>query len=205
MSGRTGPVAVETFWDHFTQVAEVAPAEPKPLHPVPQPDLALVDQVAALIRAAKKPMIFVGGGAVKARAEIRALAERLGIPVVAHRAGLGVLDPRHPMAMTLSEGWEIWQDTDLLIGIGTRLEGPGWRWGGLPNGRKLVRVDIDPAEMRRTRPDIGLVTDAALGAAALLACFPDGSTDHPPSRAAEVAAARAALAPRISARVRRSA
>jgi acetolactate synthase-1/2/3 large subunit len=195
LSGRNGPVAVENFWDHFTQQAEVAPAEPKPLYPVPPADPALAATAAALIKAAKKPMIFVGGGAIAARAEITALAERLGCPVAAHRAGLGVIDPTPPHPRTPAPRRPPRQATDLLIGIGSRLEGPGWRWGGAPAGRKLIRIDIDPAEMRRTRPDIALVTSAAAGTAALLSAIGPGTPD--PNRTTEIAAARAALAPKI--------
>ncbi len=196
LSGRTGPVAVETFWDHFTQEAEITPADPKPLYPVPQPDPVLIDEAVKLILSARKPMIFVGGGAVKAGPIIQALAEHLGCPVGAHRAGLGVLDADHPLAVTLAQGWPLWAETDLLIGIGTRLEGPGWRWGGLPGGRKMIRIDIDPAEMRRTRSDVSLVTDASLGAAALLQALGFNRT---PNRAADIAAARAEIAPKIDA------
>jgi len=39
-----------------------------------------------------------------------------------------------------------------MIGIGTRLELPEWRWSYRPAGLKVVRIDIDPAEMRRFRP-----------------------------------------------------
>jgi acetolactate synthase-1/2/3 large subunit len=66
---------------------------------------------------------------------------------------------------------KLWQHTDLAIGIGTRMEQPLWRWTFRPAAVKWARIDIDPAEMRRFKPDIGIVADAQLGVAALLAAL----------------------------------
>jgi hypothetical protein len=77
--------------------------------------------------------------------------------------------------------------TDLLIGIGTRLDVPTARWGGMPPGAKLARIDIDPAEMHRVRADVPIVADAADGAHALLAAVqPKADTE----RAALIAQAK---------------
>jgi acetolactate synthase-1/2/3 large subunit len=194
--GRPGPVAVEMFWDHFGMPAEVAPAEPKPALPVPTPDPVALAAAVKLIAAAKKPMIFVGGGAADAGPEIRALAERMGVPVVGHRSGLGVLPASHPLSLSLAGGWSLWQDTDLLIGIGSRLEGPAFRWGGIRSGVATIRIDIDPVEMRRLRPDVFVLADAAEGAAALLAAL---GGEAVADRTAEVAASRDAFTAKVDA------
>jgi len=47
-----------------------------------------------------------------------------------------------------------------MIGIGTRLEAPSWRWPWQPPGLKTIRIDIDPSEMTRLAPDVGIVGDA---------------------------------------------
>jgi acetolactate synthase I/II/III large subunit len=57
----------------------------------------------------------------------------------------------------------------LVVGIGTRLEVPTGRWGGLPAGLKLARIDIDPVEMRRLRVQVDIVADCAAGTKALTA------------------------------------
>jgi acetolactate synthase-1/2/3 large subunit len=62
----------------------------------------------------------------------------------------------------------LWPETDLMIGIGTRLELPGWRWPYRPAGQKSIRIDIDAAEMRRFTPDAWVVADAAAATAALV-------------------------------------
>src|SRR5262249_32543374 len=123
-SGRPGPVALEMPWDRFAAQAEVTPQEPLPRHPNPTPDPELLAQVAKLAAAAKAPMLWVGGGAVHAAAEIKALAERLGAPVVSFRSGRGILDDRHPLGLTIPAAYKLWKETDLLIAFGTRLEVP---------------------------------------------------------------------------------
>src|SRR6202042_3703113 len=64
----------------------------------------------------------------------------------------------------------LWPHTDLMIGIGTRLELPTMsRWPFKPDGLKSVRIDIDPSEMRRFTPDAAIVADAQAGTRELLA------------------------------------
>lgn len=168
-SGRPGPVALEVPWEQFSAAAEVTPQEPLPKRPAPLPDPEKIDALAALIATAKAPMIWVGGGALHAEAEILALAERLGCPVVSHRTGRGIVDDRHPLGLTVAAGLRLWKETDLLIGFGTRLDVPFGRWGASMPGLKTARIDIDPAEMRRLKVDIGIVADTADAAKALTA------------------------------------
>ena len=89
MSGRRGPVALEMPWDQFTATAEVTPRDPLPPTPAPTPDPEKIAAMAKLLDGAKAPMLWVGGGALHAAAEIKALAERTGAPVVSFRAAAG--------------------------------------------------------------------------------------------------------------------
>ena len=75
MSGRRGPVALEMPWDVFTQRADVGASKVFDPFPAPQPDPDRIKEAAALIAASKRPMIFVGSGAIHAREEILELAE----------------------------------------------------------------------------------------------------------------------------------
>ena len=134
-SGRPGPVAVEMPWDMFPAIADVTPMDPlgKRANPLPDPDK--IAALARLVDAAKAPMIWVGGGAVDAGPEILALAEKIGAPVVSFRMGKGVVDSRHPLSLNTIGGFELWdKNTDLLIGIGTRLDVPIARWVPAPAG-----------------------------------------------------------------------
>jgi acetolactate synthase-1/2/3 large subunit len=188
LSGRRGPVALEMPWDQFTATAEVTPQDPLPLHPNPTPDPERIDALAKLLNGAKAPMLWVGGGALHAAAEIRALAERIGAPVVSFRGGRGIIDDRHPLGLTIPAGYRLWPETDLLVAFGTRLEVPTGRWGKLPAGLKIARIDIDPAEMPRLKVDIGIVADTVDAARGLTAAVAPRSD---PERAAAIARAKA--------------
>ena len=169
MSGRRGPVSLEMPWDQFGATAEVTPQDPLPQFPNPEPDPEKIEALARLLNAAKAPMIWVGGGALHAAPQILALAERIGAPVVSFRGGRGIVDDRHPLGLTIPAAYKLWPETDLLVAFGTRLEVPTMRWGKMPAGLTVARIDIDPAEMSRLKVDIGIVADTADAARALTA------------------------------------
>ncbi|SHJ73594.1 acetolactate synthase, large subunit [Bradyrhizobium lablabi] len=171
LSGRRGPVALEMPWDVFTQRADIGPAKPFEPLPAPQPDRERIKAAAALIAGSKTPMIFVGSGAIHAREEILELAEMIDAPVVAFRSGRGIVSNAHELGLTMAAAYRLWPQTDLMIGIGTRMELPAssFRWPFQPSGLKSIRIDIDPAEMRRLTPDAAVVADARAGTSELLA------------------------------------
>ncbi len=167
-SGRVRPVAVEAPWNVFGMAAEVAPVAPALPVPPPRPDPAGVNAAARIIASARRPLIMVGAGALDAAAEVLELARLLQAPVTAHRSGKGIVGEDSPYGLPPVAAWRYWREADLLLGIGSRLELQYLRWRWFPQGLRVVRVDIDPTEMVRLRPEVGLVTDAALGARALL-------------------------------------
>ena len=192
VSGRPGPVAVEMPLDMFPAVADVTPVEPLGKRAAPVPDGDRIAALAKLVNAARAPMIWVGGGANEAGPEVLALAEKIGAPVVAFRTGKGVVDSRHPLSLTTVAGFKIYDHTDLLIGIGTRLDVPVARWAPAPAGLKMARIDIDPAEHRRLTVNVPIVADAAEGTRALTALVE--RNDRPAWRKAVAEAKAAALA-----------
>ncbi|WP_458756154.1 thiamine pyrophosphate-dependent enzyme [Afipia sp. TerB] len=169
MSGRRGPVALEMPWDVFTQCTDVRPVAPFDVIAAPSPDHDRVKDAARLVTQSNNPMIFVGAGAFDAADEILELAELIDAPVVAFRSGRGIVSNAHELGLTMAAAYRLWPQTDLMIGIGTRLELPSWRWPYRPAGQKSVRIDIDPAEMIRFTPDAAIVADARDGTSALLA------------------------------------
>jgi len=170
MSGRRGPVALEMPWDIFTAGAEVAAAKVFETFPAPLPDADHVKDAAMLIAASKRPMIFVGSGAIDAREAVLELAETIDAPVVAFRSGRGIVSNAHELGLTMAAAYRLWPETDMMIGIGTRLELPTMtRWPYQPDGLKSVRIDIDPVEMRRYPPNVAIIADAKAGTRALAA------------------------------------
>jgi acetolactate synthase-1/2/3 large subunit len=167
MSGRRGPASIEMPWDVFTQRAAVAPLAPLAPVAAPEPDPDRVAAAAKLIAASRAPMIFVGGGALDAGDEVLDLAELIDAPVVAFRSGRGIVSNAHELGVGMAAAYRLWPQTDLMIGIGTRLELPDWRWPFKPAGLTSIRIDIDASEMRRFTPDAAIVADARAGTAAL--------------------------------------
>jgi acetolactate synthase-1/2/3 large subunit len=165
--GRIRPVAIEAPWDIFGMKAELTMTAPLAVPAPPAPDPDLVAAAAKLIASATRPLISVGAGALHAGEEILQLAKLLQAPVTAHRSGKGVVSDDSPYGMSSVAAYEYWKDADLLIGIGSRLELQHFRWRWRPRDLKTVRLDIDPTEMVRLRPDVGIVADSAAGTTAL--------------------------------------
>ena len=192
-SGRPGPASLEMPWEVFTQRAPVRPQPPLDPIPPPEPDADVIAEAARLLRTARTPMIFVGGGALHASEAITALCEDLQAPAVPWRSGRGIVDERHPLGFTCASGARLWPQCDVAVVIGTRFELLDMRWRWRPPGLKLIRIDIDPAEMRRLPADIGIVADADAGTRALLAAISRGGPEigDRPTRIAEAKAATA--------------
>lgn len=166
-TGRPRPVAVEMPWDVFAARAPVRPIEPPASYPQVQPDPELIEQAARLLAGARNPMIMVGSGAQHAAAEVLELAELLQAPVVPLRSGRGVVSDEHHLGFTCASGFQRWRDTDVLIGIGSRLELTWFRWPKPPQAPALVNIDIDPTQMPRLRPAVPVVGDARVATRAL--------------------------------------
>jgi acetolactate synthase-1/2/3 large subunit len=164
-----GPAAVELPADvlrlPFTSndARETEALDPQPLDP---------DAIAGAVRLlehANRPMIIVGAGAINAGAELHAIAERLGAPVVSHLQGRGILDSRHPLSIGRAEAFRLWRDVDVILAVGTRFHSPRRRWGLRP-GQRVVRIDFDPAQFQRgASPDVAILADARAALAAIVA------------------------------------
>jgi len=194
--GRPGPAVLEMPWDVFTQRAAVTAVAPYTGPLVPPPDTDVAESAARLIAASRLPMIFVGGGAQGAADSVLELAELLDAPVVGFRSGRGVVSDAHELGLNIAAAWRLWPKTDLVLGIGTRLEVPGWRWPWRPAGQKTIRLDVDPLEMSRAPPDIAILADAEAGCRALLAALRKVAL-HRGSRRAAIREARVAAEAQI--------
>jgi acetolactate synthase-1/2/3 large subunit len=167
-SGRRGPVSVEMCWDTMAKPCDADGATAFSPAVLPELDADSVAEAVAAIASAKKPMIMCGEGAQHASEEVTALAELLNAPVTAFRSGRGVVPEDHDLGVSSVVARLLFDDVDLLIGVGSRLEMIYMRWRSMARyerkvqgGPKLIRIDIDPSEMQRFQPDIGVVGDSA--------------------------------------------
>jgi acetolactate synthase-1/2/3 large subunit len=168
-TGRPRPVALEMPWDVFGMVAPVDALAPAAAAPAAEPDGELIEHAVRLLRDAANPMVMVGSGAQHAAQEVLDLAELIQAPVVPFRGGRGIVSDEHPLGFTCASGFKRWPHTDLLIGIGSRLELQWFRWPDQPPGLKIINIDIDPTQTARIRPDVAIVGDAQVAVRQLAA------------------------------------
>src|SRR5258708_6565578 len=166
-AGRPRPVGLEIPPDVLALETEVA----LPAADISPDEAAIdaeqIDKAAALLVDAKKPLLFVGGGAIGAAEEVLAIAEMLEAPVVSYTGGKGIVSDRHYLAQSALAGHELWREADIVLAVGTRLHPPQVRWG-VDVDLKLIRIDIDPTEVTRIqKPALGIVADAKAALAAL--------------------------------------
>jgi thiamine pyrophosphate-dependent acetolactate synthase large subunit-like protein len=180
-SGRPRPVHLEIPLDVLEEHAEVEIVEPIRA-PRATPDASALDAAAARLTGGLRPAIIAGGGARGAAAEVRALAERLGAPVVCTINGKGVFPEDHPLSagagLTRAATRELVEDSDLVLVVASGLS-PAEQWlGPLPLAGKMVRVDIDADQVvTGAVPAVAVVGDAAPALAGLLSRLGEGIAD----------------------------
>jgi acetolactate synthase-1/2/3 large subunit len=196
---RPGPAMVEALTEVLTAPAE----DPKPrVTPIalPAPDPAALDRVVRLLEGARAPLLFAGGGARSAAAEVAALAEALDAPVVTSFNGKGVLPPGHPLhAGSFQEQpavRRLIEESDVCVALGTRFaEEYTSHWAiGFPEA--LVQVDLNAERIGRNYPvREGVVADARLFCRALVARAPQaGERDGEAAVRAAISARQADVA-----------
>jgi acetolactate synthase I/II/III large subunit len=168
-TGRPRPVALEMPMDVMAAEAwlDAEPTQAVAVHQ-PEPDPDAIERAAALLNGALRPMIFAGGGAQGASPLVRDLAERLGAPVVAGWMGQGVMDGRSELSLNITAAHRLWPEVDVALAVGSRFQRVQTDWG-LDAALKVIRIDLDPAEIaRHARPEVALLADAGAALRALL-------------------------------------
>ena len=148
LGGRQGPVSLEMPMDIMARKGRVKLLPPVAVPPAGDVDPEAVAAAARMMAKSRAPMIVAGGGAIGAREELKELAERLQAPVVTFRNGRGIVSDRSYLSQNLVAGYELWRTADLVMGIGSRMEQQYLHWG-MPEGRGVIRIDIDPEEIAR--------------------------------------------------------
>ncbi len=188
LCGKTGPVALSMCWDTFAEQGADTLSEAAEIPPTAAPDPDEIAVAVELILKARQPMIFVGSGAQHAHREVLALAQRLQAPVVGFRGGRGIVGEDLDYGLSMAAARELWDATDLMIGIGSRVEIPYMRWGGMLEyrrripGRELIRIDADPLEMEKLDTAAPLLGDSARCVDELLSALKDEGFQAPDRR-----------------------
>ena len=175
-NGRGGPVIVEIPADMWNE--EV----PEPLNYTPVlrtrygADPVHINEAAALLVAAKRPVIYAGQGVHYAQAwpQLKRLAERLAIPVTTSLGGKSSFPETHPLSLG-SGGLAVpravpkfLSEADLIFGIGCSFTETSFGIG-MPKGKTIIHSTLDPAHLNKdVEAKIGLIGDAGLVLDALL-------------------------------------
>lgn len=169
-SGRPGPVWIDIPKDVQTAEIEIdVLPEPGDRAPAPEFSAESVRDAAAMINAAKRPVLYLGGGAINAADEIRQFAEKANLPTTMTLMALGMLPKAHPLSLGMlgmhgarSTNY-ILQEADLLIVMGARFDDRaiGKTEQFCPNA-KIIHVDIDRAELGKIKqPHVAIQGDVA--------------------------------------------
>jgi acetolactate synthase-1/2/3 large subunit len=165
-SGRPGPTAVEVPWDVLETTCEPMTNLPVGIAESRPPDGDALEEAAARLHRAQRPLIVAGGGVLAAGAwdELRQLAERLHAPVLLTGNGKGALSARHPLAFEPPAAPNLIRAADVIVAAGTRFathEGTRWR---LRENQQLIRIEVDPEELARgPQAEIALEGDVRRG------------------------------------------
>lgn len=178
-SGRPGPVLIDIPKDVQTQAIEVGEwPVPGVAGPGPAIDAELIRQAAAMINAAERPILYLGGGVVHSGASALAveLAEKANLPTVMTLMALGAMPVDHRLSLGMlgmhaaRYANMALEECDLLIAIGARFDDRAT--GKVPAfcpRAKIIHIDIDPAELDKIKTaHIGITADVGQALADLL-------------------------------------
>ncbi len=183
-NGRPGPVLIDIPKDvqfEMAQYTSRADARNRNCIVVPEINQNQIDQVVDLMRYARRPVFYTGGGIINAGPDasktLRALAKATGFPVTSTLMGLGAFPASDPQWLGMlgmhgsCEANNAMHDCDLMVAIGARFDDrvTGRLDAFSPNSRK-IHIDIDPSSINKNVPvDIGIVGDALVIMKAMLA------------------------------------
>jgi acetolactate synthase I/II/III large subunit len=189
-TGRPGPVLIDLPKDIANATMDwywptsVDDLDLPGYHPLTEGDPALVRQAVQLMREAHRPVLYVGGGVLKARAAeaLRVLAERTGMPVVTTLMARGAFPDSHPQALGMPgmhghyTAVTAMQQSDLLVSLGARFDDRvTGKIDAFAPEAKIIHVDIDRAELGKVRTaDVGIAGDCRLVIEELLSALAPG-------------------------------
>ena len=157
-------------------------------HPRTGVDQSAIEAAADLIRTAERPILYVGGGVLKARAAevLRELVELSGIHVVTTLMARGAFPDGHDLCLGMPgmhgnfTAVTAMQEADLLVALGARFDDRvTGRVDGFAPGAQIVHVDIDAAELGKVRrPDVAIQGDCRVAIEALVAALAVGGVGN---------------------------
>lgn len=194
LSAPSGPVSLEIPVDVQRSLAAPQGVQHAPVPVVPRVCDAVIEEIANHLKQAKRPLIWLGGGARGAVAEATELMRR-GVGVVSSTNGRGVVSEEEPGTLGAfnmgPEAVDLYQSSDLMIVIGSRLRGNETRNNEMPLPKPLIQIDADASQGGRNYAvDLFAHGDAADTLARVLELLP-AKLDTDPNLGFDIAKARA--------------
>ncbi|MBM7365694.1 thiamine pyrophosphate-binding protein [Gordonia hydrophobica] len=173
LTPRGGPVSIEWPIDLQYAAQERTVGRVPAAVELPRPSTADMDAVRAEIAAARRPVIWAGGGATRAGKQLTSLIEQWGVPLLTSNSGRGAVDEGHDLCVgnyaATPGGRELLADADLLISLGTHFRSNETGDYSLPIPGRHVQVDLDPAAPGRVfQATVAVVADVDAVLAELL-------------------------------------
>jgi acetolactate synthase I/II/III large subunit len=184
-----GPVFVEVPANLYLFRSEGEEGGAPARAPVPAPSPEAVERAAALLRDARRPLLYYGAGALEARDDLLALVERLEMPFSSTFTGKGILRESHPLFLWAGFGdaappfvRKVAAECDVTLAIGCRFAEVGTGSYGIEPPGTLIHVDVDPeVPGRNVTAEVQVTADAGAFLEALLEGL--GDTKRPPDPA----------------------
>ncbi|EOM74481.1 thiamine pyrophosphate-binding protein [Rhodococcus rhodnii] len=183
LTAPSGPASVE--WPSDLQYL-ARPQDQRPYEfaasAAPVADPGAIAEAAALLAAAKRPLIWVGGGAAGARSELTSLLHRLGAGLLTSNSGRAIVPEDDDLVLGnfgANPGVApLLEDADLLLAVGTHFRSNETKSYHLTLPETQIQIDVDPAAVGRVYPaTVGLIGDAAATLGALAAAVTSVSTE----------------------------
>jgi len=199
-TGRPGPVLIDVPKDVGLEECDYEPVEPGTVkltgyRPTVKGNPRQINQALNLIRRARRPLLYVGGGAIAAgaHAELRKLADLFQIPVTTTLMGKGSFEESHPLSLgmlgmhgTAYANFAV-SECDLLIAVGARFDDRvTGKLDEFASRAQVIHIDVDPAEVGKNRaPEVPIVGDVRQVLADLLRRYKEVDIPAEPNQTKE--------------------
>lgn len=199
-TGRPGPVLIDVPKDVGLEEFDYEPVEPGTVkltgyRPTVKGNPRQINQALNLIRRARRPLLYVGGGAIAAgaHAELRKLADLFQIPVTTTLMGKGSFEESHPLSVgmlgmhgTAYANFAV-SECDLLIAVGARFDDRvTGKLDEFASRAQVIHIDVDPAEVGKNRaPEVPIVGDVRQVLADLLRRYKEVDIPAEPNQTKE--------------------
>jgi len=159
-TGRPRPVGVEVAMDVLQSEGDVDFSSFSSEYKQGAINEEEISALVELIKNSKNTLVFTAGGAMHASTELTEFVEYIQAPVFSYRTGKGIVPSSHYLSYPVPAAYDLWEECDLCIAIGSHARMPLLKWGR-DEGLKFASINIDPAvHSRMSKADVSVTGDS---------------------------------------------